>query len=88
MSRKLPPASGGVAGMALLYCLAAGAAGLAFDLLRDAPNAFWFLADPGGRAALGAGAVVCIVLIAHAARLLLARRPQRSEEGRDGRDHP
>lgn len=89
MSRKLPPTSqGGVAGIALLFCISAGGAGLAFDMLRDAPNAFWFVADPGGRAALGAGAVTAVVLIAHLARLLLARRAHGGKEGRDARDLP
>ncbi len=74
--------------MALLFCLAGGGAGLAFDMLRDAPNGFWFMADPGGRAVLGGAAVACVVLIAHAARLLLARRAHDGkEEGRDARDH-
>jgi hypothetical protein len=87
MTRKpLPTSRGGVAGMALLFCVSAGGAGLAFDLLRDAPGAFWLLAEPGGRAALGAGAVTAIVLIAHAARWLLARRTEKG--GRDAGDYP
>jgi hypothetical protein len=72
----------------LLFCVSAGGAGLAFDLLRDAPNAFWILGEPGGRAALGAGAVAAIVLIAHVARLLLVHRRKDEEGGRDARDHP
>lgn len=85
MTRKpFPPSRGGVAGLALLFCATAGGVGLAFDLLRDAPGAFWILAEPGGRAALGAGAVTAIVLIVHAARWLLARRAEKG--ARDG-DH-
>lgn len=89
MTRKpLPSRRGGVAGVALLFCVSVGGAGVAFDVLRDAPSAFWFLAEPGGRAALGAGAVAAIVLIAHAARWLLARARHGEEGGRDARDHP
>jgi hypothetical protein len=72
----------------MLFCFSAGAAGLAFDVLRDAPGAFWILAEPGGRALLGAGAVAAIVLIAHAARWLLARGAHTEKGGRDARDHP
>ncbi len=87
MSRKpLPHSRGGVAGVALLFCVSAGAAGLAFEFMRNAPGAFWLLAEPGGRAALGAGAVTAIVLIAHAARWLLARREGKG--GADVGDHP
>lgn len=88
MTRKpLPSARGGVAGLALLFCATAGGVGLAFDLLRDNPSgSFWLLAEPGGRALLGAGAVTAIVLIVHAARWLLARRAEKGE--RDAGDHP
>ncbi|HRP11055.1 MAG TPA: hypothetical protein PLK37_08485 [Terricaulis sp.] len=88
MTRKpLPSPRGGVAGLALLFCATAGGAGLAFDLLGDAPAGFWLLADPGGRAMLGAGAVTILVLIAHGARWLLARRAG-EKGGRDVGDHP
>jgi len=88
MTRKpLPPPRGGVAGLVLLFCVSAGGAALAFDLLRDAPSSFWMLADPGGRALLGAGAVTILVLIAHGARWLLARRAGEKGEG-DAGDHP
>jgi len=70
----------------LLFCATAGGLGLAFDLLRDAPGGFWLLAEPGGRALLGAGAVTAIVLIAHGARWLLVRRAAKG--GRDVGDHP
>lgn len=86
MSRKPLPSRGGVAGVALLFCASGGAAGLAFEFIRNAPGAFWIMAEPGGRAALGAGAVTAIVLIAHAARWLLARREEKG--GADVGDHP
>ena len=88
MSRRpLPSARGGVAGLALLFCAAALGAALAFDFMRDGRQGFWVLADPGGRALLGAGAVTAIVLIAHGARWLLAAR--RKDEGeRNAGDHP
>lgn len=84
--RKLPSASrGGVAGVALLFCVSAGVAGLAFDFFGEARSTFWLLADPGGRALLGVGAVTAIVLVAHAARWLLARRAEKG--GRHAGDH-
>lgn len=87
MSRKpLTSSRGGVAGIALLFCLCAGGAGLAFDFVSAAPGTLWVLSEPGGRAALGAGAVTALVLIAHAARWLLARRAG-EKGGRDAGDH-
>lgn len=87
MTRKpLPTSRGGVAGVALLLCATAGGVGFAFDLFNASGASIWFFTDPGGRAALGAGAVTAVVLIAHAARWLLARGPG-DKGGRDAGDH-
>lgn len=74
MIKPAPPPKRGIAGMVLLFCVAALVAGLGFEFLSgDAPR-FSVVAQPGGRAVLGVGVVAVLVLLAHAMRALLAVR--------------
>lgn len=71
--------------MALLFCIVALAVGLGFDFARDDAPRFGVAAQPGGRAVLGVTSAVGVVLIAHAMRWLLGRKPAGE---RDAVDHP
>lgn len=76
---------GGGAGPLLLFCAAAAVAGTAFDFASESAAGFWIGAQPGGGAALGAGAAAFAVLAGYAARAFLARPPQQGQakENRD-----
>ena len=63
----------GAAGVLFLSCLVVGGAGLALEFSRPQP-AFWIAAALGARALVGAGAAIVAVVVAHLARLVLARR--------------
>lgn len=65
---------GGAAAMLALFCVAAGGAGLAFDLTSDATHDFWIGAQPGAAAVIGLIAALLVVLCGHVARLLLTQR--------------
>lgn len=80
MIKPPPPKSRGVAGVWMLFCVAAGAAGLGFDLFADMGARFSVAALPGARALLGVGVAVALVLGAHALRWALGRAP-RDEKG-------
>ncbi len=85
MSKAQKSRSGGGAGPLFLFCAAAAVAGTAFDFASGSVAGFWIGAQPGGAAALGAGAAAFAVLAGYAARAFLARPPQQSEakENRD-----
>ncbi len=85
MSPTPKPQGGGAAAMLFLFCIAGGGAGLAFDLALNPDRGFWFGAQPGARAVIGAAAAVFVVLAGYAARLLLGRRDAKG--GGDG-SHP
>jgi hypothetical protein len=72
---------GGAAGPLFLFCAAIAAAATAFDFNLGGGADFWIGAEPGGTAALGAGAAALAVLAGHALRLLLGR--PHNKEGRD-----
>lgn len=74
-----PKRGGGAAAMLALFCLAAGGAGLAFDLTSDTARGFWLGAQPGAAALIGLVAAVFVVLCGHLARFALTRR-ERAEE--------
>jgi len=74
MSNAQTPKRGGAAAMLLLFCLAAGGAGLAFDLTSDTARGFWLGAQPGAAAVIGVAAAVFVVACGHLARWLLVRR--------------
>lgn len=61
-------------GLALLVCTVALLLGTGLDFATASGSRFWFDQQPGALAALGAGAAVTAVLLAHCVRLLL-RRP-------------
>ncbi|MGE0596615.1 MAG: hypothetical protein AB7P07_09615 [Hyphomonadaceae bacterium] len=63
----------GAAGMLLLFSVAFGGVGLAFDVTGEFER-FWLGAEPGARALIGAVAAGLVVAAAHLLRLLLARR--------------
>lgn len=76
-----PPQRGGIAGLALLFCAAAGGAGLAFDFLLNGGVAPRMLVSaPGGRALIGLGVALVLVLAAHVLRRLLGRALYRVEK--------
>ena len=88
MIKPAPAPTRGIAGVALLFCVVAAGAGLAFDLMGDPGARFSVAAQPGGRAVLGIGVAAVIVLAAHAMRLVLGRRPSANDEGgADAGDH-
>jgi hypothetical protein len=89
MTRTPPPARGGIAGLAFVFCLAAGAAGAGFDLALEPRQVFWLGAQPGAAAAMGAGAAVFAIVSARIARVLLGRPAPRTpaEGSRDAGDH-
>lgn len=64
----------GVAGAAFFVFAIIGAAALGADIALGGANRFWIGAEPGARAAIGAGVALIAALGAHGARLLLARR--------------
>lgn len=66
--------SGGAAAMLTLLCLAAGGAGLAFDLTNETTRGFWVGAQPGAGAVIATIAVLFVLLCGHLARFLLTRR--------------
>ncbi|GAM98837.1 hypothetical protein U91I_02473 [alpha proteobacterium U9-1i] len=72
---------GGAAAMLFLFCLAAGGAGLAFDLTAQPARNFWFVAEPGIAAVVGLAAAVFAVTAGFLARLALVRNE--AEETRD-----
>ncbi|HYD89163.1 MAG TPA: hypothetical protein VEA80_16920 [Vitreimonas sp.] len=71
---KAPPPRGGVAGLALLFCLTALGVGLAFDFSARAPGGFWIGAQPGASAIIGAGAAIACALVARLAHLVFGKR--------------
>jgi hypothetical protein len=79
MSKPISPSRGGIAGMLLLFCVAGGGAGLAFDFANANGSGFWILQAPGARALLGAGVAVLLVIGAHFLRLLLGRTASEGE---------
>ncbi|MFT3726297.1 MAG: hypothetical protein QM759_00520 [Terricaulis sp.] len=79
MNKPISPSRGGIAGMLLLFCVAGGGAGLAFDFLSDNGPGFWVLEMPGARALLGAAVALVLVLLAHVLRLLLGRKVSEGE---------
>jgi hypothetical protein len=70
----LSPSRGGIVGMLLLFCSAAGGAGLAFDFSANGGPNFWVLENPGMRALIGGGVALALVIAALALRLLLGRK--------------
>jgi hypothetical protein len=85
MIKPAPPQSRGIAGVLFVCLLAVATAGLLIDLFVMRGPRFSVLADPGVRAALGAGVAVLSALTAFAVRLVLGR-PVRDGETR-ARDH-
>jgi len=79
MTKPISPSRGGIAGMLLLFCVAGGGAGMAFDFTTDNGQAFWILQAPGMRALLGVGVAVVLVAAAHLLRLLLGRKVSEGE---------
>jgi len=84
MIKPAPPPKRGIAAMLLLFCVVALVAGLGFEFLIDTPQRFSVVAQPGGRAVLGVGVVVVLVLLAHGMRFLLSKR---DDGGGDAGDH-
>lgn len=75
----LPPRSG-VTGLLWVFCLTALLVGLGFDVFGGARVTFWIADQPGAAAAVGAAAVLFVVLATHAARFALGRRHKTNEE--------
>jgi hypothetical protein len=73
--------------MLILFSLALGAAGVAFDFGANTARAFWVGAEPGARALIGLAAIIVAIVAAHVLRLILARRPLKGER-RDGVHSP
>lgn len=73
MSENLNP-RGGIAGLAILLCFTAAAAGLAFDFATRGPGGFWIGAQPGAAAVIGLGAAVLVVIAARVAQFLFGTK--------------
>lgn len=82
---KAPPPKGGVAGLALLFCVTAAGAGAAFDFTMRGPGGFWLGDVPGAAAVIGAGAALVCVIAMRAALFLFARK---DDGGGDAGGHP
>lgn len=82
MSKAPPPPRSGVTGLLWVFCLTALVIGLGFDLGGGARVKFWIADQPGAAAAVGAAAVLFVVLATHAARFALGRRHKTNEERR------
>ena len=80
-----PPARGGVAGLFLLLCGASLIVGAAFDFSIDHGPTFWLADEPGGAAAVGAGAAALVIVAGWLGRIALGRRRAAPERG-GGRD--
>ena len=74
MTKSISPSRGGIAGVLLLFCVAGGGVGLAFDFISNSGGNFWLLEMPGMRALLGAAVAIVMVLGAHVLRILLGRK--------------
>jgi hypothetical protein len=61
--------------MVIVAALAMAALGSAFDIVAGGAGRFWTLAEPGVRAALGAGVAVIAALLGYGARMLLHSPP-------------
>jgi hypothetical protein len=79
MSRA-PPPRGGIAGLVLIFCLAAAVAGLGFDFGADDARSFWIGARPGAAAAIGCGGAVFCVLAGQIARFALGRKDAKGSD--------
>jgi hypothetical protein len=79
MTKPISPSRGGIAGMLLLFCVAGGGAGLAFDFLSDSGQDFWILQAPGMRALIGVAVGALLLVAAHILRLLLGRKVNEGE---------
>lgn len=86
MIKPAPPKPRGIAGVLLIFCVAAGVAGLGFDLMLGGGGRFSIAAEPGARAVLGIGVAALLVICAHVMRLVLGRKPDAEGMG-DVRDH-
>ena len=83
MNKQAPP-RGGIAGLTLLFCVTAAAAGLAFDFGVGEASGFWIGARPGGAAVIGGAAAAFCVAAAQIAQRALGR----SEANRSGNADP
>ncbi|MEQ1489376.1 MAG: hypothetical protein ABL932_02390 [Terricaulis sp.] len=88
MSKQPRPSQrSSVFGLLLVFSLTAFVGGLGFDLGVGARLRFWVGDQPAAAAAVGIGAALFMVLIAHAGRIVLNRRKadETVEGGGDGR---
>jgi len=86
MTRTPEPPRGGIAGLLLVFCVAAFLAGLGFDIGANARSGFWIASEPGAAAAFGVAAVVFAAIAARGMRIVLGRR--REEGDSDVGGHP
>ncbi|ANP44910.1 hypothetical protein [Candidatus Viadribacter manganicus] len=83
MSKAPPPPRSGVTGLLWVFCATALLIGLGFDLGAGARVKFWIGDQPGSAAAVGATAVLFVLLATQAARFALGRRRKFEEEHAD-----
>jgi hypothetical protein len=85
MTRTPAPSRRGIAGLLFLFCCAAVAAGLGFDIGLGARSAYWIGAEPGAAAALGVAGAAFALVAAHAGQMLF-RRPTAQADAKGGGD--
>jgi len=81
MTARTPAPRNGIAGVLLVFSIAALLTGLGFDLGAGAHIQFWIADQPGAAAAMGVASAVCAVVLARLMRLVLAR--ESSDAGAD-----
>src|SRR5262249_49168093 len=83
MIARTPPPKSGIAGVLLVFCIAALLAGIGFDLGAGARTRFWIGDQVGAAAAIGGAAAVFAVIAARVARLALGRSQESSDASAD-----
>jgi len=76
MTKRAPPPRSAIAGVLLVFCLAALAAGLSFDIGLGARARFWIGDQPAAATAVGVAAVLLAIGAALLGRFVLGRREQ------------
>lgn len=86
MIKPAPPKSTGIAGLMLVFAVAASVGGMLFDVLDNSDSRVGLVAQPGAHAVLGVGIAALAIIAAHALRFVLARRTHDAPAAQGGAD--